>query len=330
MNTQIITNDEVRSVVTYADGVVAARRALRLLRDGEAREGGRDRFDVGSGRVMNWMWASTFGAGGTVATKTYVTGGQSAVRGANLTILLYDSVTGELIAGLAGDHIGAVRTAGASVLLAEELGYIAPRSLTVIGTGYQATHHLLAFMERFHTLDRVRVAVRSPQSWERMRSALLTEGLAEDQVPEWTENLPEAVAGADLVVTATGAREPVVLGEWLTEGTYIACVGSNSASRREIDAATLERATMVVVDHPEVAAKECGDLIRNEWPVVDTVPASGILGETTVQAGPTGSHHGAGQRAGIHVFESQGLALYDLALAEIVMERLWPADSGRR
>lgn len=328
----MIGNDEVRSVVTYADGVAAAQRALHLLHVGEAREGGRDRFDAGTDRVLNSMWASTFGTHGKVATKTYVTGSRSAVRGANLTILLYDAQTGELIAVLAGDHIGAVRTAGASILMAEKFGYTAPRSLTVVGTGYQATHHVLAFMERFDTIDRVRVAARSPESQDRMRSALLAEGLAEDRIPEWTPDLPAAIAGADVVVTATGAREPVVLGEWLTDGTYIACVGSNSAKRREIDAAALQRAHVVVVDDCDVAARESGDLIRNHWPIAMTVSASGIVGEVGMTRGSRdmATRYGATSGRGIHLFESQGLALYDLILAEMVLSRLGPSDRPSR
>jgi ornithine cyclodeaminase/alanine dehydrogenase-like protein (mu-crystallin family) len=314
----MITNEQVASVVGYADGAAAARRALRLLRDDAAIEGGRDRFDVGAGRLLNSMWAASLGDAGSVVTKTYVTGGQSAVRGANLTILLYDAPTGELRATLAGDHVGVLRTAGASLVMAEDLGVTEPETLTVLGTGYQATHHVLAFLERYGSIARTRVVARSEESWARMRAGLERAGLDASRMPTPVTDAEGAVGESDVVVTATGASEPVVLGDWLTEGTYLCCVGSNSAARREIDRAALERASVVVVDDAAVAAKEAGDLVRNDWPLEGTTRASDVVGGS---AGPPPA-------GGIRIFESQGLALYDLVLSETVLERLGGAEAS--
>ncbi|MGO1562332.1 MAG: hypothetical protein ACTHW7_10965 [Actinomycetaceae bacterium] len=314
----MITNEQVASVVGYADGAAAARRALRLLHDDAAIEGGRDRFDVGAGRLLNSMWAASLGDAGSVVTKTYVTGGRSAVRGATLTILLYDAPTGELRATLAGDHVGVLRTAGASVVMAEHLGVSEPETLTVLGTGYQATHHVLAFLQRYGSIASTRVVARSEESFRRMRADLERAGLDPARMPTPVADAAGAVGESDVVVTATGASEPVVLGDWLSDGTYLCCVGSNAASRREIDRAALERASVVVVDDAAVAAKEAGDLIRNDWPVEGTTRASDVVGGT---AGPPPG-------GGVRIFESQGLALYDLVLSETVLERLGGAEAS--
>src|SRR5699024_2381602 len=89
-----LTNEQIRGVVGTRDGVEAARRALAYLSAGTAIEGGRQRYDVGGARLLNSMWAASQGAGGKVLCKTYITGGESAVRGANLTLLVYDGASG--------------------------------------------------------------------------------------------------------------------------------------------------------------------------------------------------------------------------------------------
>src|SRR5207253_9387126 len=79
---------------------------------------------------------------------------------------------------------------------------------------------------------------------------------------EAAETHKEAVEDADVVVTATTSKDPVLRGEWLKPGALVCAVGANHPSRRELDNVVLERATFVCCDSIEDAKLESGDLIE--------------------------------------------------------------------
>src|SRR5205823_9658776 len=120
---------------------------------------------------------------------------------------------------------------------------------------------------------------------------------------------------ADVVVTATSSKDPVLRGEWLREGALVCAVGANHPSRRELDDVVLERATFVCCDSREQARRESGDLIE---PV-----ANGVLDWLEVhelQDVVGGELQGRGGPDDIVVFKSNGLAAWDLAVAARVVE----------
>ena len=71
----------------------------------------------------------------------------------------------------------------------------------------------------------------------------------------------EAVAGADIVVTATGSAEPVLKQAWLAPGAHVNAMGANAANRREVDADCVLKASLVVTDHIEQAKMEAAEFI---------------------------------------------------------------------
>jgi ornithine cyclodeaminase/alanine dehydrogenase-like protein (mu-crystallin family) len=122
----------------------------------------------------------------------------------------------------------------------------------------------------------------------------------------------EAVRAADVIVTATGAAEPVFDGAWVRPGTHVNATGSNAREKREVDRTLLDRAAVVVTDDREVAQLDCGDLHRNGWDPA-TVPTLGelLLGSTPGRRGDDD----------ITLFESQGLAIQDVVCAAYVLRR---------
>jgi alanine dehydrogenase len=120
-----------------------------------------------------------------------------------------------------------------------------------------------------------------------------------------------AAAACDVVVTATTAREPVLHGEWLSEGAFVCAVGANDPASRELDDGVFERASFVCCDSREQSRLESGDLIAApiDWASVhelQDVVAGALPGRT--------------DDATIAVFKSNGLAAWDLAAAARVVE----------
>jgi ornithine cyclodeaminase/alanine dehydrogenase-like protein (mu-crystallin family) len=117
-------------------------------------------------------------------------------------------------------------------------------------------------------------------------------------------------ASAEVVVTITSSRDPVVRGEWLAPGTFVAAAGANVVSRRELDNAVLERARFVCCDWLEQAKLESGDLVE---PI-----AAGVLDWLEVHElheVVSGAIVGRQSDDDIVVFKSNGLAAWDVALA---------------
>lgn len=116
-------------------------------------------------------------------------------------------------------------------------------------------------------------------------------------------------AGQDIVVTITSSRDPVLRGEWLRPGTFVAAAGANVVSRRELDNAVLERASFVCCDLVAQAKLESGDLVE---PV-----AAGVLDWLEVHElheVVAGEIAGRQSEEDIVVFKSNGLAAWDVAL----------------
>jgi len=116
----------------------------------------------------------------------------------------------------------------------------------------------------------------------------------------------EAVRGADIVVTATTASSPVVLGAWLAPGAHINAIGANFPQKRELDDEAVRRASVVAVDSVEQSRLEAGDLIHTlgedaaRWANVRElaeIVAGKIQGRTDASAIPYSSRMGL--RAGM-------------------------------
>src|SRR4029077_17293987 len=130
----------------------------------------------------------------------------------------------------------------------------------------------------------------------------------------------EAVRGADIVVTATNSSTPVLMSEWLAPGTHVNAMGSNAASRRELDPQVVLRAGMLVTDDVEQAKAEAAEFIdlaragRLDWN--DLIPLHRIVGSAGFRRDPDA----------ITLFKSLGVGLEDLAIASLLYDRAIASD----
>ena len=167
-----------------------------------------------------------------------------------------DDETGELLAMMNASAITAIRTAAVSGVATDLLARVAACDLAIIGSGVQARSHLVA-MSHVRNIKRCRIASRHI---EHARS--FAEEMREDFsfALEPVETVEEALEGADLIVSATTAVEPIVRREWISAGAHLNLVGSSTPNTREVDSETMAAASLFV-DRRESTINEAGDYL---------------------------------------------------------------------
>jgi ornithine cyclodeaminase/alanine dehydrogenase-like protein (mu-crystallin family) len=226
-------------------------------------------------------------------------------------VILLDPDTGEPQAILNASAITAIRTAAASAVATDVLATPDAHDLAVFGTGVQGVWHVRA-IAAVRPLTRVRMTGRDAGRGVSVAAELAAElDLPVTYVPD-----PRGtVDGADVVVTATSATEPLFRREWLAPGVHINAVGACVPTARELDTATVVDARLFA-DRRESAVNEAGDFVIAAAEA--GLSADHIVGEIGEVLNATVP--GRITADGITVFESLGLAVEDLAAARYVVE----------
>jgi thiomorpholine-carboxylate dehydrogenase len=210
-------------------------------------------------------------------------------------ILLFRTDTGEPLAIMDGRLITEMRTAAVSAAATRHLAAPESRVLALLGSGVQAGAHLEA-LSRVREFDDVRVWSRTPEHARRF---------AEERGIRAATDAASAVRDADVVVTATSAREPILQGAWLKPGAHVNAVGAPRPTWRELDDDVM-KGSVLVVDSREAVLKEAGDVILSK------VPIHAEVGEIFAGSKP---RPGPGRNT---VFKSVGIAIEDIAAARLV------------
>ncbi|MCW4019514.1 MAG: alanine dehydrogenase [Candidatus Bathyarchaeota archaeon] len=229
------------------------------------------------------------------------------------TVLLLDPKTGTLQAVMGAKNITAMRTAAAGGIAAKYLARKNSKTASFIGAGVQARAQLVALLSVFPTLEEIRVCDLSPQTAQSF--ALETKTKAPHCKVATFDSEAEAVRGADIVVTTTPSRKPVVQEPWVFEGTHFNCIGADAPLKEEIDPAILKKAKIVVDDWEQ--ASHSGEL---------NVPLSqGILSKQDVWAELceviAGTKQARTSETEVTVFDSTGLAIQDAAVVDLAYKK---------
>jgi alanine dehydrogenase len=212
------------------------------------------------------------------------------------TILLFEPKTGEPLVSLDGRLVTEVRTAAVSAVATQHLARADAATLAILGAGVQARSHLAAL--------RLVREFREVRVWSPRHAGEFAREFGITAAP----SAEAAVRGADVVVTATTSRSPVLLGEWLSPGAHINAVGAARPDWRELDDEVMRRSRLYV-DSREAAQKESGDVIAGGEIV-------GELGEVVTGAAP-----GRSSPDDVTLFKSLGLAVEDVATAELLARK---------
>ena len=305
-----LTDADVARLLPIEDAIEQTEQGFRLLATGQATNAPRQRT-AQEGATLNVMWALA-PTRGVAGVKSYTVVRQDVSQGTTLVQLVYSSLTGELLAVLEANRLGQLRTGAATAVATRALARPDSSTLALIGTGFQAEYQARALVALAGlggpVIDSITVVGRHAGRRDTF-AARLRDSLG---LEVCTDTAAEAVATADVVVTATGSSTPVLTGDWLPVGTHVNAVGSNLAAKSEVDRRVLERADHIVLDHADSTAAECGDLQVHGWPHTHVRDLGEVLED------PTSGRRTASE---ITLFESQGLALQDLLCAELVVRR---------
>ena len=235
-------------------------------------------------------------------------------------VLLFDGGNGELLAVLDATSITGIRTAAVSGVATRLLAREDAGDLAILGSGVQARTHLEA-MRCVRQIRRVRVWSRNA---ENARAFAAGESKRQGIPIEVAAGAREAVAGADLICTATSAREPILHGDWISPGAHVNAVGSSVPAARELDADAVRRSRLYA-DRRESLVNEGGDflLAKKEGAVGDD-HIVGEIGEVAIGKAP-----GRRSKDEITLFKSLGLAVEDVASAKHIYEKARSSGAGR-
>jgi len=311
-----ISEQEVLACLPMPKAVELVEEAFRGLDAGTVVNHPRRRVILPTGSVLHYMAAGTPDYFGLKAYSV------NAKTGAHFEVLLYRSGDGMPLATLEANHLGQIRTGAASGVATKYLAREDAGVAGIIGTGFQARTQLEA-VAAVRKLREVRV-------WSRKKDK--REDFARRCAQDFrlnvrpAESARDCVEGADIVVTATSSKEPVLEAAWISAGAHVNAAGSNWAERRELPTElVLDRAAVVSVDSVEVGKIESGDLlIPMRERSVGTLPAVELSG---IVAGRISGRSSPDQ---ITIFKSNGLAAEDIAVGGFVYEEALRRGFGRR
>jgi len=236
-------------------------------------------------------------------------------------VLLFEVEHGQLLAVIDASSITGIRTAAASGLATRLLARENAGDLALLGSGVQAASHLEA-MGVVRNLRRVRVWSRDTEGAEAFAER---EGRRLGISIETASSARGAVKGADIICTTTGAKEPILAGEWLSPGAHVNAVGACFPTARELDTDAVRRSRFYV-DCRESTLNEAGDFLipRREGAIGDD-HIVGEIGDVML-----GNVEGRRSPEEITVFKSLGIAIEDLASAHHIYKKAVASDRGLR
>ncbi|NIB38452.1 ornithine cyclodeaminase family protein [Pseudomaricurvus alkylphenolicus] len=228
------------------------------------------------------------------------------------TVVLFDEDSGEPTALVRATYLTALRTAAASALSIRYLAREDARVLGIVGAGGQGAFQLSAAL-RERDFDLVLICDPNPDKIMTLATQAINCGCAARPAT------PEELTAADVIITVTPSRRPILQQDWVTPGTHLACMGADTVGKQEVDELLVARAS-IFGDLAEQAALlgECQHAFN-----------AGLIQKadiTTLGAVIEGFHAGRVSDNEITLFDSTGMALQDLAAARVVVDAAKAAE----
>jgi ornithine cyclodeaminase len=312
MPTLIISQDEIQRLLTMPRCISAMHDCLAALARGEAVLPLRSIVRLPETPNILGTMPGYLGVGPALGVKviTVFPGNHGTPLDSHQgAVLLFDPNDGSLRAVLDATSITAIRTAAVSAVATRLLARADANQLAILGAGVQGRAHLDA-IAAVRPITHVLIWSRSTER-ARALARIAEEKHGVEAVVEATAE--RAVRGASIVCTTTASTEPVLKGEWLAPGTHVNAVGACTPNARELDTRAVVRSRLYV-DRKESALAEPGDILV---PLKEgAIEASHIVAE--IGAVAAGFAPGRGNAEEITLFKSLGLAVEDLAAADLV------------
>lgn len=237
-------------------------------------------------------------------------------------IAVFSSETGMPLGLVDGSSVTGMRTGAAGAIGAKYLARKDSRNALIVGTGNQAPFQIAALLKVFPSLETIRIA--NPHNAEhaaafaaKIRATLQNDFAIEaaSATFEAVSDLKEAVSDSDIIITVTPSRTPLIQKDWVKPGTHFSCIGADMAGKEEIDPQIFEDAIVFVDDLEH--CKNAGEIeipLKQGTLYEDRI--CGELGELIL-----GKAAGRKSDTDITVFDSTGMALLDLAVADFLLKK---------
>lgn len=312
MSTYIIKRSEIESLFDMGDYIRTIERAFLLYGEGKIQMPPKVylSFDKGDLRCMP-AYLPSMKAAGVKSVNAHP--GNKDIPAVMATITLVDPDTGFPIAIMDGTHITKMRTGAAGAVAAKYLSREDSKVAAFVGAGVQASTQLEALLIIRPKLSRIKVYDVNEAKMEQFaEDAGANYGL---QV-ECAGSVKEAVGDADIVITSTPVRTPIIKAEYIRRGTHINAIGADAPGKQELDPAILKRAK-IVIDNWEQASHG-GEI---------NVPLSkGLISKEDIYADigeiVSGKKPGRKSPDEITVFDSTGLAIQDISAAGEIYRKI--------
>lgn len=224
------------------------------------------------------------------------------------TVFLFDPDTGRFRAAVGGNLLTALRTAAASAVSIKHLAREDAKVLGMIGAGHQSAFQMRAAVKQ-RDFERVVGWNLHPEMLSRLEETATELGLPFEAV-----ELDQLGAEADVIITITSSFDAILKDAHVHPGTHLACMGTDTKGKQEVEAALLARASVFTDEVAQsVSIGEAQHAV-----------AQGLIGEgaiTELGAVINGAHPGRRSAEEVTLFDGTGVGLQDLAVAAAVVER---------
>ena len=297
---RIITNAQVAELISVEESISAMRTAFQSANAGSQQS-----------RVRTTAGGVTLSCMGAVMPDVGITGAKvyTTINGRfHFVIVLFSTKDGRPLATIESDTMTGLRTAAATAVATDYLARKEATTLSVIGTGVQARSHVPTLMQ-VRAFEEILVAGIDGQDQfaEELRRST---GVSVKVV-----SIEDAVRNADVLVTVTRATTPLLSGDLLRKGVFVAAVGASKATVRELDDSAVARASALVVEWKAQAQQEAGDLVMCK--------AGTFAWDNVMELGQIvdGSAAYVREPDDIVIYKAIGVGLEDIALAGLAYRK---------
>lgn len=307
----IVPEATAQELVTRADAFAAIESVFAAMGRGDAYNFPVVREAIGHADAL-YGFKSGFDRSGLIlgvkAGGYWPGNAEKGLTNHQSTVFLFDPDTGRPTAAVGGNYLTAVRTAASSSISIRYLSREDSKVLGMVGAGHQAAFQLRAALEQ-RSFERVVGWNIEPSMLDRLAGVAEEAGLPFESV-----ELEDLCAQADVIITITSSFKPMVMRDWVKPGTHIACMGTDTKGKQEVDAALVASATTFTDEVAQaISIGECQHAFADKL-----ISESDIA---TIGAVVVGDHPGRTSAEEITLFDGTGVGLQDLAVAAAAVKR---------
>jgi len=313
----IVSEETCQAVVGRGDAFAAVESVFSAMASGDAYNFPVIREAIGHADALYGFKSGFDRAGLVLGLKSggYWPGNMDkGLTNHQSTVFLFDPDTGQLQALVGGNYLTAIRTAAASSVSIAHLARKDAKVLGMIGAGHQAGFQLRAAAEQ-RNFEKV-------VAWNFHPDMLPNLGAVAEEIglPFEAVEREQLGAEADVIISITSAHDPLMMKDWVKPGTHLACMGTDTRGKQEVDPALVAAATVFT------------DEIAQSTTIGEAQHAisQGLISEadiTSIGDVINSTHPGRTSDAEITLFDGTGVGLQDLAVASVAARLA--QDSGK-